>query len=71
MATPANMRVARIVFGLGALAFISMGLAIYVFADRLGFDRDTAQLLAIVFTVVGIVDVIVLSLWSKLFKPRA
>ena len=70
MNDPGKSQVARIVFGVGALLFILLGLGFYVFADQLGLNPETARMLAIVFAVVGIADFVVLSLWNRLFRPR-
>jgi drug/metabolite transporter (DMT)-like permease len=67
---PPPERLARIVFAAMALLALGCGLALYAFAERLGLDATTAQLIATAFLIAAVVDVVVLYAWDRLFKPR-
>lgn len=60
----------KLVFGTAAFISILAGLAIYLASDSLGLDEETAQLVAIVFLVVGFLDYMLLRFWDRLFKPK-
>jgi len=67
---PPNQTV-RIAFALVALVSILAGLLLYLFASRLGFDEDLAEIIAIVFLLAGIGDYVVLYFWDRIFKGRS
>lgn len=50
-----------------ALGTLGIGFILYIFAGDLGFSGSTAELIAIVFLVVGAMDFVVLLLWDKIF----
>jgi hypothetical protein len=68
--TSANQRLIRLAFGAMALFSVLAGLAIWMFADAIGIEEDTAQLIATVFVIAGIGDALVLHFWDRLFKSR-
>ncbi len=66
----ANQRLIRLAFGAMALFSVLAGLAIWMFADPIGIEGDTAQLIATVFVIAGIGDALVLHFWDRLFKDK-
>ena len=66
-----NQRIIRLAFGAMALFAVFAGLAIWMFADALGMDEDTAQLIATVFVIAGVGDALVLHFWDRLFKEKS
>jgi hypothetical protein len=60
----------KIAFGAGALACVLAGLVLYLFAEQLGIDPDTAELIAIAFLIAGIADYLVLRFWDRLMAGR-
>lgn len=66
----AQSSVAKIAFGLGALICVLAGFLIYVFADSLGLDPDTANILAIAFLIAGVADYLVLKFWDRIMPSR-
>ncbi len=61
-------RIVKAAFAGAALVSVLAGLLLYVFADSVGLDGDTAELVAIAFLAVGAVDVLLLGLWDRLFR---
>lgn len=59
----------KMVFGTAAFISVVAGLAIYLASDSLGLDKETAQLVALVFLAVGFLDYMLLRFWDRLFKP--
>ena len=57
-------------FGLLALASLALGLGLYVFGDRFGFDEATGRLIAGAFIVAGLLDIAVLCFWDRLLGRR-
>ncbi|MGI9406291.1 MAG: hypothetical protein ACR2O4_07965 [Hyphomicrobiaceae bacterium] len=62
--------VGRTVFTIMTIATIIMGLAIYLLNDWWGIDKATAALIGAAFLLVGLVDVIILKKWDRIFRPR-
>lgn len=62
--------IVKIAFGAGALVCVLTGLVLYLFAEQLGIDRDTAELIAIAFLIAGFVDYLVLRFWDRLMAGR-
>jgi TRAP-type C4-dicarboxylate transport system permease small subunit len=60
--------VAKVIFGIMALASVLLGLMLYVLQDQIGIAEDTARLMSTAFIVVGIADTIVLLLWDRIFN---
>ena len=58
-------------FGVLALASLLLGLALYLFGERLGLDEATGRLVATAFIIAGVLDAAVLYFWERLFGPRA
>jgi hypothetical protein len=55
-----------------ALVAILAGLAIWRFPDALGLDEDTRKMVAPLFGIVGIVDLIIVTfVWDRLFASRS
>ena len=67
---PAGERVVRSVFATMALLSVVGGLAIYLLQERLGIPSDTAGLVASVFLLAGIADMLVLYFWTRIFRQR-
>ncbi len=67
----AKQRIVRLAFGAMALFSVAAGFFIWKFADAIGIEEDTAQLIATVFVIAGIGDALVLHFWDRLFKTRA
>jgi hypothetical protein len=68
----AQRRIARLVFGGMALVAILAGLAIWRFPDALGLDEDMGKMVATLFGIVGIVDLIIVTfVWDRLFASRS
>lgn len=63
-------RLVKAVLGIMTLVCISTGLIVYLFAQQLGFDEDTAQIVAIAFLAAGVGDYIVLKLWDRIVAKR-
>ena len=61
-------RIARLAFGGMALFAILAGLVLWQFSDAIGLAEDTARLIAAVFVIAGIGDVLVVFFWDRLFK---
>ena len=75
--TPANPientggnRTIALAFGLLALASLLLGLALYLFGERMGLDETTCRLVASAFIIAGVLDAGVLYFWERLFGPR-
>ena len=68
--TAAQSRIARLAFGGMALLAMLAGLVIWQFSGALGLQEDTARLIAMVFIIVGIGDVLVVYFWDRLFGQR-
>ena len=56
----------KIAFGLGALGCVILGLAVYLFAEPLGLDPSTAEIVAIAFLAAGLIDYLVLRFWDRI-----
>ncbi|MGD9869061.1 MAG: hypothetical protein AB7U38_13785 [Hyphomicrobiales bacterium] len=56
----------KIVIGLAALLSVAVGLLLYVFAEQIGYDQETARFVAIAFLVAGFGDYLVLRYWDRL-----
>lgn len=67
----ANQRIIRLAFGAMALFSVLAGLAIWMYADAIGIEADTAQLIATVFVIAGVGDALVLHFWDRLFKDKS
>ena len=65
-----NDKLIKVAFGLMAIVCLLTGLALYLFAEKLGFDDETARYVAIAFLVAGAGDYIVLRFWDRLRKNR-
>lgn len=63
-------RIARLAFGAMALFAVLAGLVLWQFSGALGLDEDTARLIAGVFIIAGIGDVLVVYFWDRLFKSK-
>jgi hypothetical protein len=66
-----NQRIVRLAFGAMALFSVLAGLVIWMYADAIGIEEETAQLIATIFVIVGIGDALVLHFWDRLFKDRS
>jgi len=67
---PERDRLIKIAFGLMAIVCLVTGLVLYIFAEELGFDSETARFVAIAFLVAGAGDYAVLRFWDRLRKNR-
>lgn len=68
----AQRRIARLAFGGMALVAMLTGLAIWQFADALGLDEYAAKLVATLFVIVGIGDLLIVTFfWGRLFIRRS
>ncbi len=65
-----NRRIVRVAFGAMALFSVVAGFAIWQFADAIGIEEDTAQLIATVFIIAAVGDALVLHFWDRLFKDK-
>jgi hypothetical protein len=63
-------RIVRLAFGAMALTSVIVGFGVWQFADRIGIEEETAQLIAMAFLAAGIGDVLVLHFWDRLFRNR-
>lgn len=63
-------RIVRAVFAVLALMSLAGALALYLLAERLGLDPDTARLIASAFLIAAVLDALVLYGWDRLFTPR-
>ena len=63
-------RLLRVIFGALALVSVVAGLLLYLFADRLGLNQDTAEIIAIAFLIAGVGDAVVLHYWERIFPGR-
>lgn len=62
-------KIVKIGFGVMAIVSVLAGLFIYLFAAQLGLDPETAQIVAIAFLIVGLVDYLALRFWDRLMPP--
>lgn len=69
--TTVQRRIVRLAFGAMALTSVVIGFSVWQFADRIGIEEETAQLIAMAFLAAGIGDVLVLHFWDRLFKNRS
>jgi hypothetical protein len=53
-----------------ALFSVVAGFVIWQFADAIGIEQDTAQLIATVFLIAAAGDALVLHFWDRLFKDK-
>lgn len=51
---------------ISVLVCLATSLIVYLFAEQLGFDDDTAFFVAIAFLVAGVGDFIMLRLWDRI-----
>lgn len=65
-----NRRIVRVAFGAMALFSVVAGFVIWQFADAIGIEQDTAQLIATVFLIAAAGDALVLHFWDRLFKDN-
>lgn len=63
-------RIVRLAFGAMALTSVVVVFGVWLFADRIGIEEETARLIAVAFLAAGIGDVLVLHFWDRLFKSR-
>lgn len=63
-------RLTKIAFGMAALLSVGVGLLLYLFAEEIGYDEETARFVAIAFLVAGLGDYILLRYWDKLQAMR-
>lgn len=63
-------RLAKLAFGVMALLSLLAGAVIFYFADQLGFDEQTARIVALTFLIAGFADYLILHFWDKLIKPH-
>lgn len=61
-------RFVRAAFAVLALLSILVGLLLYQFADSLGFDKETTEIIAIAFLIAGVGDYVVLHFWDRIFR---
>lgn len=66
----ARGRLAKLAFGVMALLSLLAGAVIFYFADQLGFDEQTARIVALTFLIAGFADYLILHFWDKLIKPH-
>lgn len=59
-------RLAKIALGLAALGCLLTGFVLYLFAEQLGFDEETAQLMAIAFMGTAVIDYLVMRYWDRI-----
>ena len=50
-----------------ALGTLGVGFALYIFAGDFGFSGITAEWIAIVFLGVGVMDLLLLLVWDRIF----
>ena len=63
-------RAVRLLFAVLALASLTIGLALYALAERLGLDEDTARYLATAFLGAAMADALILYFWDRLFTQK-
>ena len=63
-------RLVKLAFGVMALLSLFAGAVIFYFADQLGFDAQTARIVALTFLIAGFADYLILHFWDRLIKPR-
>lgn len=63
-------RIARFAFGVMALFAVLAGLVLWQFSAAIGLEEDTARLIATVFVIAGVGDVLVVFFWDRLFKNK-
>ncbi len=60
----------RAVFAALAFGSLTTGLIIHLLQEQLGIPADTAQMIVIVFIVVGIADALLVYFWDSIFGRR-
>jgi uncharacterized membrane protein len=63
-------RIARFAFGAMALFAILAGLVLWQFSAAIGLQEDTARLIATVFVIAGVGDVLIVYFWDHLFNKK-
>lgn len=63
-------RIARFAFGAMAHFAILAGLVLWQFSTAIGLQEDTARLIATVFVIAGVGDVLIVYFWDHLFKKN-
>jgi len=63
-------RLVKVALGLMTLVCLATGLIVYQFAEQLGFDEGTAQIVAIAFLAAGVGDYIILRFWDRIVARR-
>ena len=58
----------RCAFGSVALASVGLGFGVYLLAERLSIDPETAGLIAQGFIAAAAIDTVVLYAWDRLFS---
>jgi Na+/melibiose symporter-like transporter len=66
----AQNRLVKIILGVMALGTLVSGFVLYFFADAFGIAPSTANTIAVVFLVVGVLDYLLLHFWDRLFGSR-
>lgn len=61
-----NHRLVKIVLGFSALGCLLTGFVLYLYAEQLGFDRETAQLVALAFMGAAIIDYLMMRYWDRI-----
>lgn len=56
----------KLVLEISVLVCLATSLIVYLFAEQLGFDDDTAFFVAVAFLVAGVGDFIMLRLWDRI-----
>ncbi|MFM9848181.1 MAG: hypothetical protein ACKVP3_13590 [Hyphomicrobiaceae bacterium] len=69
-ASPRKMRLVRLMFAGMALASLAAGLTLYILAERLGLDDDTARYLATAFLAAAVADALILHFWDRIFTQK-
>lgn len=64
-------RVGRLALGGVALLSILVGALLYNFAEPLGFDRGTVEIVALAFLIAGLADFVILCFWDSLLRRRS
>jgi hypothetical protein len=70
---PAPLRMTRgvrLLFAVLALASLTIGLALYALAERLGLDEETARYLATAFLAAAVADALILYFWDRLVTQK-
>ena len=65
-----DQRIVKSAFAFAALISVLIGLGLYVSAEVLGIDDQTARWIALAFLAAGLADYLLLRYWDKIFKKR-